>query len=218
MLTALLLTRALTVLPPDRRATSGTVRLDAPASAVRSASMRPGKRSARPSAPVSARPSAPARASQTEALPPLNDATSQHKLLKATWSSIELMVERRQYEEALQAALDALKAGEPLPEHQALLGWIVYQHSGAGEQAHPKVWSMFARALRRDPLCEKALYYKALVLKRTGRPDQACAHLERLLLINPKHIEAVREVRLHKMRSRRQSSGLRRLFPGSNDE
>ena len=119
---------------------------------------------------------------------------------EALWLQAESLSRRAEYDAALRIAQRALKVITPPPAREALLGWLMYQHAGAGTEVHPHVWTCLNRALKRDPLCEDALYYKGAVLGLSGSADQAQAHFERVLMLNPKHGEAEREVRLYEMR------------------
>jgi hypothetical protein len=198
--------------------------------------------SQRPSAVPSQRPSAvpsqrPTYASTRElpfgALdldlpePPLSsvgtptDERALRQRAEVLWQQAERLSMRSQHDAALRTAQSALKLGNTPPEREALLGWLIYRHDGEATTANPHVWKCLNHALKRDPLCEEALFYKGLVLSRTGEPDQAEAHFQRVLMLNPKHVEAAREARIHEMRrshQRQQSGFLRRLLtdrPGS---
>ncbi|MGD8861383.1 MAG: hypothetical protein PVI30_15345 [Myxococcales bacterium] len=116
------------------------------------------------------------------------------------WDFIERLTHRGDWGGALFAARDAVRRGPVGAAQQALLGWIMYQHAGGGEVAPRNAMRLLDSALRRDPCCEQALYYKGLILKRTGHPDAALSLLQRLLLTSPEHMAAQREVRLLRMR------------------
>jgi tetratricopeptide (TPR) repeat protein len=47
---------------------------------------------------------------------------------------------------------------------------------------------------------EKAQLYKAQLLKRLGRPQEALRHFKRVVSINPNNLDAAREVRVANMR------------------
>jgi tetratricopeptide (TPR) repeat protein len=63
-------------------------------------------------------------------------------------------------------------------------------------------------ALKRDSRCEQAQYYMGVLLKQSGQPDKAYEHFQRVLKLNPKHLEAAREARLYEMRTRPIGAGL----------
>jgi hypothetical protein len=172
----------------------------------------PVRASRHPSQP--GRPSQPSRPSQPGVV---SDARALREQSDALWQRAESLAKRGEYEIALVTARAALKLGNSEPQREALLGWLIYQHGGGGSRIHPHVWKCVNHALQRDPLCEEALYYKAMLLLRTDKVDQAYAHFQRILLMNPKHVDSQREVRIIEMRrthERQQSGFLRRLLTG----
>jgi len=54
----------------------------------------------------------------------------------------------------------------------------------------------------REPQYERALFYRGMLLKRSGRSDRAIRDFKLAAELNPKNIDAVREVRLYAMRHR----------------
>jgi tetratricopeptide (TPR) repeat protein len=56
--------------------------------------------------------------------------------------------------------------------------------------------------IAKEPRYEKALFYRGSLLKRSGRNDKAIRDFRLAAEINPKNIDAVREVRLYEMRKR----------------
>jgi tetratricopeptide (TPR) repeat protein len=182
------------------------------------ASRTPSQASRYPSQPSqpapSSRPSSPSRPSQPGVV---SDARALREQSDALWQRAESLAKRGEYEIALVTARAALKVGNSEPAREALLGWLIYQHGGGGNRIHPHVWKCINHALQRDPLCEEALYYKGMLLLRTDKIDAAYAHFQRVLLMNPKHMESQREVRIIEMRrthERQQSGFLRRLLTG----
>jgi len=205
-------------------------------------SQQPGVRSQRPSNPGK-RPSSPN--SMAAALPPARvssqpsgrysmheaeqgrerlpsdslaesaDPKVRRQQAEALWNKAEAQYRRGDLGAALQTARTAVKLGHSAPEHDALLGWLIFQHGSGDESVLPHVWKCIDRALKRDPLCEQALFYKGLLLSHTGNAEQALAHLQRVLTLNPNHHEAQREVRINEMRQeheRQQSGFFRRLL------
>ena len=135
----------------------------------------------------------------------------------ALWRKTEAMAKRNEFEAALQTAKQAMKVGGARPEHDALLGWLLFAHGQGDPEVMPHVWRCIDRALKRDSMCEQALYYKALVLNTIGETDQARAHLQRVLMLNADHVEAAHELRIMEMRrahEQQQSGFLRRLLTG----
>ena len=98
------------------------------------------------------------------------------------------------------------------PEYTTLLAWILALRRGepkempaSGVTTHyDDLIGMLDEVLRGDPQYEKALFYRGTLLKRAGRADKAIRDFRHAADLNPKNIDAVREVRLHEMRKRDQ--------------
>ena len=53
--------------------------------------------------------------------------------------------------------------------------------------------------------CEKAFFWRGMLYKRLGKMDLATKDFKRVVDLNPRNIDAAREVRLHHMRGNRGS-------------
>jgi tetratricopeptide (TPR) repeat protein len=136
------------------------------------------------------------------------------------WRRVDGFVAQREYAPALLLARNAAKLALPSAEREALTGWLLFLHGGPNGRVHPQVWDHFDRAFKREPLCAQAHYYKALVLRRSGEPEQAHLHFKRALSIAPGHMDAAREVRLYRMReehARQQAGFLQKLLAAKSN-
>jgi hypothetical protein len=70
------------------------------------------------------------------------------------------------------------------------------------------------RAIKLRPIHEKAHYYKAMILKRRGDEAGALALFKRVMELNPRNVDAEREVRIATMRGGK--SGLRKSGEGGD--
>jgi hypothetical protein len=142
---------------------------------------------------------------------------------EACFARAERLLRQREYAAALAAANEALRLGGDRAEHEALYGWLLCLQGGGTElRVHPRAMAHLDRALRHDPLCERANHYKGMVLKRLGRFDEAHQYFLRAMQVNRDNVEAAREVRLYDMRKRNQNSRpslVNKLFKrfGDND-
>jgi tetratricopeptide (TPR) repeat protein len=126
---------------------------------------------------------------------------------EACFARAERLMKQREYAAALQAANEALRLGGDRAEHEALYAWLLcLQGSDTELRVHPRAMQHLDRALRRDPLCERANHYKGMVLKRLGRFDEAHNYFLRAMQVNRDNLEAAREVRLYDMRKRNRDS------------
>jgi hypothetical protein len=126
---------------------------------------------------------------------------------EACFARAERLMKQREYAAALQASNEALRLGGDRAEHEALYAWLLcLQGSDTELRVHPRAMQHLDRALRRDPLCERANHYKGMVLKRLGRFDEAHNYFLRAMQVNRDNLEAAREVRLYDMRKRNRDS------------
>jgi tetratricopeptide (TPR) repeat protein len=165
---------------------------------VEPASIAPEPRPSEPRVAMPVPPPSPALARDRE--PVKAESRARAAQAAVLWDRAEAALRRRDPSGALLCARDAIKVGTPSAEQEALLAWALYQNSGAGARIHPKVFEHLDHALRTDPLCESAHYYKGLLFKQKGLLDRAHAHFQRVLLLNSGHVDAAREVHLYERR------------------
>ncbi len=110
-----------------------------------------------------------------------------------------------QAELLVQRCVDA----DPQPDYQALLAWIQALRVGdppvlaPGQKVdtyQPQIRLLDA-ALAESPTFEKALFYRAELYKRSGMTEQAIRDFKKVVQLNPRNIDAAREVRIHEMRN-----------------
>lgn len=81
---------------------------------------------------------------------------------------------------------------------------------GAGANMDPtaleQAMHAFDKVLTGDPDCVRALYFRGQVLKRVGKIDAAIRDFKKAARLDPRHIDAEREIRIHEMRRRTGSS------------
>ena len=99
-------------------------------------------------------------------------------------------------------------AGSDGPAARALLAWCAL---GAGTNNDRHVLDRGLAALDKlltgDPDCVRALFYRAQLFMRTGKTDAALRDYRKIIRIEPRHVDAQREVRLSEIRRRASSSG-----------
>jgi curved DNA-binding protein CbpA len=154
--------------------------------------------------------------------------TSREREEAAVTRAMEAAIEAQKAEILMKTDLEgarslARRAVEADPEnlaHKTLLTWINAQLRGTPpaleEGKTSSFYDEFIReldaVLRQDPDYERALFYRGTLLKRSGRADRALADFVRAAELNPRNLDAVREVRLHEMRTRGQHGDKGGLF------
>lgn len=119
------------------------------------------------------------------------------------FQKVEVLARRREWDEALKILDAILEAAPDEADYHAMKASMMFQKHGTTDDA--LVVQMIAecdRALKADPRSERAHMAKGTILKRLGREDAALAHFREVVDINPKNIDAVREVRIAAMRGK----------------
>jgi tetratricopeptide (TPR) repeat protein len=122
----------------------------------------------------------------------------------------EILLKKNDINGAEHLASRAVAADPEQPEYVALLVWIRAMRRGdppdlreGATSAHfDDLIKMLDDVLRKEPRYERALYYRGVLLKRSGRADKAIRDFRFAAELNPKNLDAVREVRLYEMRNR----------------
>jgi hypothetical protein len=129
--------------------------------------------------------------------PPVETLDAEGRLKRA-----EKLVERRNLDEASRIVDDLIAHESGNADYHAMRAWIQYQLF-TGTQPPQQLLEPIERALRCNEQHPRALYIKGLVLKRMGKETESLRYFQRALESDPRHIEALRELRLAKMRRER---------------
>jgi hypothetical protein len=117
---------------------------------------------------------------------------------------------------AERLAKRAQKAKPDLAGPLALLAWIEAQKSSnQGVDPTRACIVKLDRAVKLDPYCEEAFYYRAQLHKRIENHPAAMKDLKRVTTLNPGNVEAERELRIYEMRVRRNSISMQAVRPSS---
>ncbi len=106
--------------------------------------------------------------------------------------------------EAKPFALQAYEADPSDPEHVALYCWVMANEPDRRETGkYDDLILKITTALADSPRSERIKFLRACILKAAGRTGDAMRDFKEIAEANPRHVEAVREVRLHTMRNER---------------
>jgi curved DNA-binding protein CbpA len=119
----------------------------------------------------------------------------------------EVCFKRTDYVQAEEWCRKAVQADPTQPDYQALLAWLTalkpeYQSL---EKTNECI-QMLDRAIALSDKCERGYFWRGALYKRLGRGARAIRDFRRAAELNPRNIDAAREVRLHQMRGGRSSS------------
>ena len=110
-----------------------------------------------------------------------------------------------------QAEVYCRHAHEPdatQPDYLAMLAWLLASkpENQSPEKALECIKMLDRAASMGEGRCEKAYFWRGMLYKRIGKVDQAAKDFRRAVDLNPRNIDAAREVRLHNMRGGRSST------------
>ncbi len=106
----------------------------------------------------------------------------------------EDLLARGDFAGAERLALAAANDDGGRAEYRALGLWARAQRPGVGPEGLRAIAAEFDELARAAPDNARALWYRARLLKRVGRFDEALADFRRVLAFDPAHAEAAREV------------------------
>jgi curved DNA-binding protein CbpA len=119
----------------------------------------------------------------------------------------ELLLKKNELATAESHAKMATLADPDQPAYVALLAWIQAQQrpvptlqEGKTSSAYDDLIGTLEQLLRKEPNFERALFYRGVLLQRSGHTERAFKDFSRALELNPRNIDAAREVRLYKLR------------------
>lgn len=113
---------------------------------------------------------------------------------------VEVLLKRREHEEALRAIDEILAITDEEADYHAARGWVLFQLHPTDTVQRAAALASIDRALALVEKHDKAHFYKGMILQRAGRSAEAAVSFRRAAEINPKNIEAVRMVRIAGMR------------------
>jgi tetratricopeptide (TPR) repeat protein len=119
----------------------------------------------------------------------------------------EVFFKRNDLAQAEAFCRQALGADPTQPDYVALLAWLtaLKPENQSPEKTLASIKTL-DKAIAMNGRCEKALYWRGMLHKRIGKIELASKDFKRVVEINPRNIDAAREVRLHQMRGRRGSA------------
>lgn len=124
----------------------------------------------------------------------------------------EVVFKKGDYSGAQSLIKQAVDADPEQPEYRALLAWVDATLLGLPQGIEPGETTdhykpqiqMLDQVVEEAPQFERALFYRAQLLKRSGFVEMAARDFRQVAELNPRNIDAAREVRLE---ARRQGKG-----------
>ena len=120
---------------------------------------------------------------------------------------IEQALAKREFEAVESASRALARANPDDSEAHALVAWATTHAGEASEDALRAALPMLDKAVNNDRDCERACYYRGIVNKRLGHTAAAFRDFTRVVQLNPKNVDAQRELRIFEIRARKGGSG-----------
>jgi tetratricopeptide (TPR) repeat protein len=113
----------------------------------------------------------------------------------------EVCFKRSDLAQAETFCLRALELDDSQPDYHALLAWLLaLKPENQGGDATLVSIRILDKAIKMSDRCEKGYFYRGMLYKRLGKHDMATRDFKQASELNPRNIDAAREVRLHTMR------------------
>jgi len=113
----------------------------------------------------------------------------------------EVFFKKRDMVQAEHYVKKALDGDSEQAEYLALFAWITAENrEKAGNKDFAEPLRQLNAAIDREPRCERAYFYRAMLYKRQGRLEVAVRDFKKAMELNPRNVDAAREVRLYEMR------------------
>ena len=113
----------------------------------------------------------------------------------------EIWLRKNDLAQSEQHARRALELDPQQADYVALVAWLeaLKVDSQSPEATQARIADL-DRALKMNERCERAYFYRAMLYKRTQRDGLAFKDFRKVAELNPKNIDAQRELRLYEMR------------------
>lgn len=117
------------------------------------------------------------------------------------YERVLVMARRHEYDAAIELLRKLLSMVKDEPDYHAMYAWLLMQKFPGQEAPLPKMLESVNRAIELHDRHERANMLKGQILRRMGKHGEALRFFRIVAEINPRNIEAVREVRVATMRT-----------------
>jgi hypothetical protein len=131
------------------------------------------------------------------------------------FQKVDVLVKRRCYDEAIEICDDAMAVVTKEADYPAMKAWVLLLRDGVENEAvADEIRALLKATFKLNPDHVHAHFTRAHFLKRMGDHERALKHFKRVVKLDPKNLEALREVRVGEMRKSRGRSSAPPLRPG----
>ncbi|MEZ4288244.1 MAG: DnaJ domain-containing protein [Polyangiales bacterium] len=120
------------------------------------------------------------------------------------YQKVDILLKRRAYDEALEIVDRNIQVAPKEPDYPAMKARILMLRDGTDDPDVASEINVYLRkSLSLNPDHIPSLEIRAQLFRRVGEHDKAVAIFKKIVELNPHHMEALREVRVAKMRVQR---------------
>jgi tetratricopeptide (TPR) repeat protein len=120
----------------------------------------------------------------------------------------EVCLRRGDHAQAEALCRLAHEADPSQSDYLAMMAWLeALKPENQAPEKTVKSLTMLSEAIKINARCEKAYFWRGMLLRRLGKAEAAMRDFKEAVELNPRNIDAAREVRLYRMRGGRFSSG-----------
>ena len=120
------------------------------------------------------------------------------------FQKVDVLVKRRRYDEAIEICDNAMGVVRKEADYPAMKAWILLMRDGVDdEEVANEIRSLLRKTFQLNPDHVQGHFTRAHFLKRMGDYDKAHKHFRKVAKLDPKNLEALREVRIGEMRKAR---------------
>ena len=120
------------------------------------------------------------------------------------FQKVDVLVKRKQYDEAMRICDEAMAVVRKEADYPAMKAWILLLRDGVEqEEVVDEVRSLLRKTFSLNADHIHGHFVRAHFLKRIGQHDKALRHFKKVARLDPRNLEAAREVRIGTMRQSR---------------
>ena len=120
------------------------------------------------------------------------------------FQKVDILVKRRRYDEAIEICNSAMEVVCKEADYPAMKAWILLLRDGVDqEEVADEIRSLLRTTFQLNPDHVHGHFTRAHFLKRMGDHEKAHKHFRKVVKLDPKNLEALREVRVGEMRKAR---------------
>ncbi|MGH7269193.1 MAG: J domain-containing protein, partial [Polyangiaceae bacterium] len=133
--------------------------------------------------------------------PEMQDTVAKIVEAATNFQKAEVCFKRQDYVQAETLCRSALRADPTQPDYLAMHAWLLsLRPENQGPEQVASCIQKLDRAIAMSDKCERAYFWRGLLQKRIGKATSAQRDFRHVIELNPRNIDAAREVRLHQMR------------------